>query len=341
MSLLLMGMHVRNMKTPNQQIHIMKICVFLPIYGIATVIMVAQPSTYVYLESWMSFVETITLAYFFLLECWFLVPDDARLEDVFLSFLLVEADKNEHRITERLNRFRRYWVFIFQAPVVHFAVAIGTCISQARNTDCSDSGSTVLQIIHFVSITLAIVAVMKSYLTLRSELKPHRAMTKLLAFKLLIGLSVLLEIIYRILHAVEPSPLDPTPYLSYVDIETGIPLMITAMELVFFSIFFHYAYSVAPYRLPPNYPEVERKIGKGQLWWKFFSLGELLRAFAFTFRIRDEAIKAEVEINSGARRFPYRKRSGEMETSELMPLEYPRQVFAAQVGEEASYRQSR
>lgn len=60
---------------------------------------------------------------------------------------------------------------------------------------------------------------------------------------------VLLQLIYWILRTVKPSPLHPTEILSWSDDFIGIPVMVTALLTVPFSIFFHFAYDVKPYYL--------------------------------------------------------------------------------------------
>ena len=70
-------------------------------------------------------------------------------------------------------------------------------------------------------------------------------MMKLLAFKLVVGLVFLEQILFLILDSTKV--LKPTKYLSYADVHIGLPTMIICIQLVPFDFFIHYAYSTKPY----------------------------------------------------------------------------------------------
>jgi hypothetical protein len=96
-------------------------------------------------------------------------------------------------------------------------------------------------------------------------MQEHKPLTKLVAFKMVIGLVFLenvrwssavmfdthnsntLQIIFMILHSTDA--LKETSKLSYADVYIGIPTMIICIQMVPFAFFFNYAYSTKPYRM--------------------------------------------------------------------------------------------
>lgn len=112
-----------------------------------------------------------------------------------------------------------------------------------------------------------------------------------------------------ILTRISPSPLEPSATLSYTDLEVGIPLLLASCELVIFSVFFHFAYSVTPYRLtsslhkpPPQMPSDDRIIASGsyyggplgvRAWISMLNPTEFISAITFGLRMRKEVMIRE------------------------------------------------
>ncbi|KAH7021244.1 uncharacterized protein B0I36DRAFT_334105 [Microdochium trichocladiopsis] len=136
---------------------------------------------------------------------------------------------------------------------------------------------------------------------LKAELQPHRTMSKLWAFKLLIGLQVLQSVIYQILTALDPSPLVPSAYLSPVDIGIGIPMMIVNIEMVFFAMFYYYAYTVGPYKLQSG---ETRALGPLRASLQMLNQGELMAGTLFVLTIKRHARVAAARIGDGHVREP-------------------------------------
>lgn len=105
-------------------------------------------------------------------------------------------------------------------------------------------------------------------------------MAKLFAFKMLVGLNIVInvssigplavpelaprptlfaikslpqplkevsQIIFNIVEGLDPSPLEPDSTMSEADVVVGAHALLNCIIMVGFSIFFHYAYSVTPY----------------------------------------------------------------------------------------------
>lgn len=137
-----------------------------------------------------------------------------------------------------------------------------------------------LKIIHIISTVSAIVACLRFCHVLADKLRGHRPMAKLFAFKMLVGLNIVInvssigpfaspepapclplfaikslpqplkessQIVFNIVEGLDPSPLEPDSTMSEADVVVGAHALLNCIIMVGFSIFFHYAYSVTPY----------------------------------------------------------------------------------------------
>ncbi|KAK2615780.1 hypothetical protein N8I77_002508 [Diaporthe amygdali] len=271
---ILMFRHATHLSRPNEQLNILRICCYLPIFAIGCFLEVSFPNAYMYINPWLDFVQSIALCNFFLLMCQFVSPSDQHRE-VFFAALKVPQKKKKSRGGRRargrrgdygpepeveeepingLEWYRKMWMLIFQYPAVQALVAIFTAIFESQGVYCLASskpyfGHLWLDIIHNVSLTLAIMSCLRLYGALKSRLAHHKPLAKLAAFKLLVAITGIIQLIYWILRSISPSPLKPTAYFSWSDDFIGIPVMVMALLTVPFSVFFHFAYDVKPYYL--------------------------------------------------------------------------------------------
>ncbi|KAJ9148694.1 hypothetical protein NKR23_g5001 [Pleurostoma richardsiae] len=312
----LMIRHATHFSNPNQQLKIMRICVIIPIYAIFSFISIVVPAAYAYLEPWIDLFQAIALGDFFLLMSEFVTPTD-RHRDLFFSALEIPQKKRGQSTLDGLAWYRKKWTAIFQYVVVSLAIAILTDIFEAANKYCLESSKPYfahlwLEIIHNVSLVIAVMAVLNFYTMLKTELADHKPLAKLLAFKLLVGLNFLLKIIYWILGDISPSPLNPSSTMNYADLKIGLPLMITCIEMVPFSVFFHYAYSATPFLIPSSDPESVEPMAGGvrphyqggplgvSAWLAFLNPSEIIQAVIFAFRMPSRARERSGDVIEGA-----------------------------------------
>lgn len=119
-----------------------------------------------------------------------------------------------------------------------------------------------ISIIQTFSVVLAVLAILFFYKALRTDLASYQPLLKLVAFKIIVFLTFLQgvcppqpiclqyatdtsQIIFWVLRDVDV--LNPTSMLTFADLNIGIPTLMTCLEMVPISIFFHFAYSVRPY----------------------------------------------------------------------------------------------
>ncbi|KAK8054963.1 hypothetical protein PG993_000190 [Apiospora rasikravindrae] len=267
--LILMFRHATHLSRPNEQLNILRICCYLPIFAIGLFLEAAFPNSYAYLSSWLDFFQAIALANFFLLMCQYISPSDEQ-RDAFFAVFQVPASKTslcrgrrrgnkggkDKQEPNGLEWYRGLWWCIFQYPVIQFGISVFTDITEGARVYCLVSSSPHfahlwLDIAHNVSLTMAVLAALRMYSALKKELAHHRPLAKLLAFKLLVAVTGLIQLVYWILRSsvVHNNPLHPTATLSWSDEYIGIPVLILSLLCVPFSVFFHHAYSVSPYYL--------------------------------------------------------------------------------------------
>lgn len=273
--LVLMFRHATHLSRPNEQLSILRICCYLPIFSIGCFLEILFPNAYVYINPWLDFAQALALCSFFLMMCQFVAPSDTQREQFFAALQVPQGKKNTKR-SRRSNRrhphhqgedqddeqqfvnglvwYRRMWLCIFQYPVVQGLVAILTCITESQAVYCLVSSKTHfahlwLDILHNISLTIAVMACLRLLRGLKGHLAHHRPLLKLAAFKLLIAFTGIIQLVYWILRSIRPSPLAPTATLSWFDVFIGIPVLIMAVLAVPFSVLFHFAYDVQTYYL--------------------------------------------------------------------------------------------
>ncbi|KAL4809859.1 organic solute transporter Ostalpha-domain-containing protein [Aspergillus unguis] len=274
-TLFLMFQHATHLSKPREQIKIMKICLILPLYTITSYIAICVPDAAVYITPWMDVYQAFALASFFLLLCEFVSADKGiEYADFFAGF--APPRKNGKTPANGTKWFKNQWRAIFQYPVVSVGVAIATDVTEAMDIYCLESNSAHfahlwLTIIGIISLAMAVIAILRFYKALKADLATHQPLAKLLAFKLIVGLSLLEEIIFSILRST--SALSPSNTLSNGDTEIGIPQLVVCIQMVPFALFFPYAYSWKPYTRGGH----DAYRGVGRAWIGLLNPVEIIR----------------------------------------------------------------
>ncbi|KIX08155.1 uncharacterized protein Z518_02811 [Rhinocladiella mackenziei CBS 650.93] len=250
---ILMARHATHFSKPNEQSKILKICAIIPLEAIFSWIGIAAPNSHIYVEGFVDFFQAIGLSSFFLLLCEFVSPS-SEFRDVFFAALEIPKSrrKKDGKKVDGLSWYRKRWVAVFQYPFVSLVIAVVTCITQAIGRYCLESSN-----VHFahiwctiiinISIFVAVISCVKFYTIMKKDLEHHKPLAKFLAFKLIIFLTFVQRIIFEILRSA--NALKETSKLTYADVNWGIETMLVCIEMVPFSLFFHYAYDVGAYNL--------------------------------------------------------------------------------------------
>ncbi|KAM0235208.1 hypothetical protein ACHAPO_006005 [Fusarium lateritium] len=227
-------LHATHLSNPSEQVKIMRVGNLISAFALISFLCICFPTAEVYIQPWLHVFEGFALGSFFLLLCDYVSPHrDQR--DVFFA-------------TKRKNGMRWFktrWVMIFQMPVLAIGVAIATDITQAAGVFCQESNSRefaniYLRVIMTISLIVSVAAILQMYMLLKKDLAHHSPMLKLTAFKIVVGLTFLQEIIFWILG--DQGVLEPTDVLTYADVHISLPNLVTCVLMVPLSIFFYIAY---------------------------------------------------------------------------------------------------
>ncbi|KAL3458717.1 organic solute transporter Ostalpha-domain-containing protein [Aspergillus heterothallicus] len=246
---MLMFRHATHLSKPQEQIKIMKICLLLPLYSITSFLAICFPTAAVSITPWMEVYQALALGSFFLLLCEFLSAGRASGVNEFFDTYEPPQKAGKPGVTG-IEWLGKQWLAIWQYPIVALVVAIATDITEALDVYCLESNNVHfahiwLTVIGIVSVTVAVISILVFYKGLKAHLKTHSPLAKLLAFKLIVGLAFLEEILFTILRSTDV--LKPTATLSQADTDIGIPHLVICIQMVPFALFFPYAYSVSPY----------------------------------------------------------------------------------------------
>ncbi|OOF96844.1 hypothetical protein ASPCADRAFT_206984 [Aspergillus carbonarius ITEM 5010] len=311
----LMMRHATRFSNPTEQIRVMRISSIVPVYSIFSFLSVCFPSSYVYSSSWPDPFEGVALYTFFLLLCEFIAPSDEQRVQL-LATQQIKPSRLRRRAppVDGLAWFKRTYYVVLQYPVVALITTVIACITQGAGVYCLDSKEPYfahiwITIIKNVSVSFAVLAVVKFFMQLKSHMEGHRAFAKLLAFKLIVGLVFMESILFTILRTA--SILKASSVMTYTDITIGLPTMIICIQMVPLACFFHYAYSVTPYsvmKLPlmsqSQYEPVDdiaqikmrQKYQGGPLgiyaWARFFNPVALVHEFLFPLALLSTATRS-------------------------------------------------
>ncbi|KAJ3575295.1 hypothetical protein NPX13_g4082 [Xylaria arbuscula] len=307
------------MSRPREQIHIIRICLLLPIIASVFWVGVYIPRYYVYVYAIVVFCEPVTLMCFFLFICETLAApvsgpsyspsSTPSRRDIFLSPLVTRARLNGVSITDKsvFAPFRTNWVGIAQNVPVIWTVAIAIIATEAAGVFCltaHDAHHAHIYLVVFKTISTfsALLHVLRTTLPIGSEVKKHRAMAKLWGFKALIFLQVAQDVsclmplstgeqifeeldeeqnifIFSIIDSHAPKSITESTTISQVDFITGVPALVAEIELVIFAVFFHYAYSVSVYKLSDE-KKREGEIYQGYGWHLIYKVFDIRDIFA-------------------------------------------------------------
>ncbi|KAJ5899346.1 hypothetical protein N7495_004090 [Penicillium taxi] len=271
----LMSLHANRLSNPNEQLKIMRICTMLPLYSIFSFLSICFPNAYVYLNGWIEVFQGVALYSFLMLLCDFLAPND-QSRIYFFSSLQISERSKKSETTNGLTWLRKTWYKVIQYPIIAFIIAIIECITQSRGVYCLGGHSVKfahiwLNIIQLISVFLAISSILRFYKNTKSYMQEQKPLTKLLAFKLIVGLVFLEKIIFTALET--KNVLSTSSTMTYADLHIGLPTMIICIQMVPFAFFFHYAYgtghyiitgSSAPFQMSQQYIAVDSNVESGE-----------------------------------------------------------------------------
>jgi len=161
------------------------------------------------------------------------------------------------------------WYGTLQFIPTSIFIWIATAGSLAAGFYCKASNSIHfahiwLAVLKFVFPTIAILSCLQFYKHNKGKLQHHKILLKLFTFKSIIGLNVVQSVChttYLFVHIIILTQhpkftisilsghniLKPSEYMTYHDVQVGLPSLILACEMPIFAIMMFVAFSPAPY----------------------------------------------------------------------------------------------
>ncbi|EXJ86832.1 hypothetical protein A1O3_03786 [Capronia epimyces CBS 606.96] len=265
-------LHGIHLSRPSEQIKIMRIGLLLPLYACISFLSICFPNAYVYIMPWIDVYQAIALATFFLLMNDLVWPTSDR-RDMHLSSMAVpqKGRKAANGPLPGHTWYKRRYLAVFQYMPVALVAAVAACITQAAKVYCLESSKPYfahfwLDLIKSFAVTVSVLSNINFYKVFVAHLKAHKAMSKLLAFKLPVFFTFVLQIVWWGLRS--QNVLKPNSKLTYADLYLGIQSLIICVLMVPLSVFFWYAYSIQPYRIRHTTKSVSDGDGDGDGVWE-------------------------------------------------------------------------
>jgi hypothetical protein len=165
------------------------------------------------------------------------------------------------------------WYGVLQFIPVSILIWIATAVTLAVGVYCKQSNSVHfahiwISTVKFFATGIAIICCLRFYSKHKAKLLKHSILLKLFTFKSIIGLNALQSVSEHTIHThvdnerstiltlwqfiisilTGQNVLKSTKYMTYHDINTGLPSLILACEMPIFSILLILAFPVTPYK---------------------------------------------------------------------------------------------
>ncbi|KAF2030787.1 DUF300-domain-containing protein [Setomelanomma holmii] len=246
--------HATHYLIPYEQKQIIRILAMIPIYSIISFFSLVFHHKDVYLDLVRNIYEAYVVASFFTLMCYYVAPTLHEQKEYFRNvrpkpwiFPLKGVDTPRSGLTW----FNIIYVGINQFCITRPFFGLIAVISERTGHYCDSStrpqdGHLWIVLLQGAFILIAMYCVMQFYVQLKEDLAPYRGSLKVLCIKLVLFVMFWQTWLLGLLSR-KKGPLQPTAYLSAVDIHVGIPCMLICFEMTVFAIVHHWAFPWTPY----------------------------------------------------------------------------------------------
>ncbi|EGN97669.1 hypothetical protein SERLA73DRAFT_184469 [Serpula lacrymans var. lacrymans S7.3] len=248
--------HCRNYHVPNEQRQVLRVLYMPPVYAIISFFSYRFFRSYTYYSLIEAAYEAVTLSAFLLL----LIEYVAATATGHNAIQAIERkDKRPLPIPFCCWRYRptkAYFMYtvkwsVLQYVIIRPACSIAGIICQAYNVLCESGSFNVhfanvyLEAIDFVSISIALYGLLLFYGLTKDELVGRRPLSKFLAIKLIVMFTFYQSFVFS---ALEGRVIQSTTYWTATNIADGLNALAICVEMVFFSAFMWWAYTVNEYK---------------------------------------------------------------------------------------------
>ncbi|KAK6503193.1 hypothetical protein TWF481_008223 [Arthrobotrys musiformis] len=254
-TLYLMQRHALNYTRPDEQRHVIRIVLMLPVYSVITTFSYAYYWWAIYFEVIRDCYEAFALASFFFLMTYLIAPTLHEQKKFFKRWepkpwpwpadwcLKIGIPFRTPR--NGLTWFNIIWIGTFQYCAIRVVSTFVALATQWYGLYCEESWSPVfahfwVTIIIIIMISIALYVLVAFYTALKEELDPYRPFLKFMSIKLVVFFIFWQMIIISVLmgfHVMKPGE-----YVSEGDLGTGINAVLISVEMFGFAILHLFSY---------------------------------------------------------------------------------------------------
>ncbi|TIA88415.1 hypothetical protein E3P81_03487 [Wallemia ichthyophaga] len=192
----------------------------------------------------------------------------------------------------RFRASKPYFMYTLKWGVLQYAIlrpllSIISIICEAENVLCSTTYSVhfaevYITAIDFVSISVALYALVIFYTITKADLMGKKPLAKFLSIKLLVAFTFYQGFIFD--QLAEHNILKSTEYWTRNNISNGLDSLCICVEMVFFSAFMIYAFSFKEYRNRTKVEGVQRIMNPLMAFLYAINLTDLIKDVFLSFR---------------------------------------------------------
>ncbi|KAK6539067.1 hypothetical protein TWF694_010608 [Orbilia ellipsospora] len=254
-ALFLIQKHALHYTRPDEQRHIMRIVLMLPIYAIITTLSYYYYAYAIYFEVIRDCYEAFALASFFFLMTYLIAPTLHEQKQFFRRWepkpwpfpanLFIKIGIPFRTPRSGLTWFNIVWICTFQYCAIRVLSTFASLATQWFGLYCQASWSPVfahvwITVIIIIMITIALYMLVAFYTSLKDELEPYRPFLKFVSIKLVIFFIFWQTVIISALMSFKV--IEPGEYVSQGDLATGINAVLVSIEMVAFAILHLFSY---------------------------------------------------------------------------------------------------
>ncbi|GBE85962.1 predicted protein [Sparassis crispa] len=306
--------HCRNYTNRGEQRQILRILYMPPVYAIISFLSYRFFRSYTYYDLVETAYESVTLSAFLLLLIEFVAATSVGHN---VNNAILRKDKQSLPLPFCFWRYRPtkpYFMYTLKWSVLQYVImrpllSVIGIICQAAGVLCESGGwsfttaNAYITVIDAISITITLYGLILFYALTREELKGRRPLAKFLAIKLIVMFTFYQGLVF---DALEGRVIHATKYWTETNIADGLNALATCVEMVFFSTFMMWAYSVKDYRVEGERTSIWRPL------WDSINYSDFAHEIAGSFRFflayfRKEPYTQSRAIETGADGKPHAK----------------------------------
>jgi len=286
--------HCRNYTKRAEQRQIIRILYMPPIYAIISFLSYRFFRSYTYYSLGETIYEAITISAFLLLLVEF-VASTATGHSA--EGALSRKDKQPLPLPLCFWRYRpskAYFMYTLKWSVMQYVlvrpiVTIVGIICEANHVLCASGPFSIhyanayLEVIDFISISIALYGLILFYGLMKEELAGKRPLAKFLSIKLIVMFTFYQSFLFS---ALENRVIHGSHFWTATNVADGLTALTTCIEMIFFSIFMMWSFSWTTYKVQPGEPHtsVWRPLWDSINFWDFaVEIGSELSYFASRF----------------------------------------------------------